>query len=57
LNAKPISEIVGGPPTKTLVGIARLKVVGRTMAFGPPFRLGRSGLIMPATWQLSTGTF
>ncbi len=56
LNARPINEIVGGPPMKTLVGMARLTVVGRSMAFGGPFFFSRGGLGIPATWQLSVGT-
>src|SRR5262245_55202493 len=56
LNARPINEIVGGPPMKTLVGMARLKTVGSTMVLVPPFFFGRNGLIIPATWQANTGS-
>ena len=56
LNASPISEIVGGPPTNTLVGIARLKVVGSSIAFGGPFFFNRGIPGMPTTWHPSTGT-
>ena len=55
LNAIPISDMVGGPPMNTFVGIARLVTVGSNISFFS-FFLIRGGLIMPATWQLNTGT-
>ena len=56
LKAMPISEMVGGPPTNTLVGIARFVTVGSSIIFFSCC-FSRGGLSIPATWQASTGTY
>ncbi len=48
LKAIPMSEMVGGPPTNTLVGMARLKVSGRSISFLGPFFLSLGMLGIPA---------
>ena len=55
LTAMPIMLMVGGPPTNTVVGMARLKTVGSTITRGPPFLRSRKGAAMPTAWQDSTG--
>ena len=52
----PAIEIVGAPPTFTVLGIARLKLVGSRLGSLSFFFFGRGGLGMPAIWQPSTGS-
>src|SRR4051812_18731555 len=57
-SMEPIThnDTVGGPPTTTPVGMARLNVVGSIIVDGMRSRFGRGGLGIPTTWQLSTGS-